>query len=72
VLKIFAPTGISRWLIVGLVVLLAAERCDADRPRLLVLTDIGNDPADPAKPGWGVQFVRQSDGWYRDVRWLVP
>jgi hypothetical protein len=27
----------------------------------------GNDPADPTKPGWGGQFVRQSDGWYRDV-----
>ena len=27
----------------------------------------GNDPADPTKPGWGGQFVRQSDGWYLDV-----
>jgi hypothetical protein len=26
----------------------------------------GNDPADPAKPGWGGQFVRESDGWFRD------
>lgn len=26
----------------------------------------GNDPRDPAKPGWGGQFVRQPDGWYRD------
>ncbi len=25
-----------------------------------------NDPADPAKPGWGGQFVRAADGWYRD------
>jgi hypothetical protein len=26
----------------------------------------GNDPADPTKPGWGGQFLRQSDGWYTD------
>jgi len=26
----------------------------------------GNDPADPTKPGWGGQFVRQPDGWYHD------
>ena len=27
----------------------------------------GNDPDDPSKPGWGGQFERESDGWYRDV-----
>jgi len=27
----------------------------------------GNDPADPAKPGWGGQYQRQPDGWYRDL-----
>jgi hypothetical protein len=27
----------------------------------------GNDPADPSKPGWGGQFQRQEDGWYRDL-----
>lgn len=27
----------------------------------------GNDPADPAKPGWGGQFVREKDGWFRDA-----
>lgn len=27
----------------------------------------GNDPNDPTKPGWGGQFERQSDGWYRDL-----
>ena len=27
----------------------------------------GNDPADPTKPGWGGQFVRESDGWFRDL-----
>lgn len=27
----------------------------------------GNDPADPTKPGWGGQFVREPDGWFRDV-----
>ncbi len=26
----------------------------------------GNDPADPSKPGWGGQFVREHDGWFRD------
>lgn len=27
----------------------------------------GNDPSDPQKPGWGGQFRREPDGWYRDV-----
>jgi hypothetical protein len=27
----------------------------------------GNDPADPTRPGWGGQYERQSDGWYRDL-----
>jgi hypothetical protein len=27
----------------------------------------GNDPSDPAKPGWGGQFRRAADGWYRDL-----
>lgn len=27
----------------------------------------GNDPRDPAKPGWGGQFRREPDGWYRDL-----
>lgn len=27
----------------------------------------GNDPNDPTKPGWGGRFVRQTDGWYRDL-----
>ncbi len=27
----------------------------------------GNDPADPTKPGWGGQFAREPDGWYRDL-----
>lgn len=27
----------------------------------------GNDPSDPSKPGWGGQYQRQSDGWYRDL-----
>jgi hypothetical protein len=29
----------------------------------------GNDPRDPAKPGWGGQFQRQADGWHRDLPW---
>jgi hypothetical protein len=28
----------------------------------------GNDPADPTKPGWGGQFRREKDGWYRDLQ----
>ncbi|MDZ4290166.1 MAG: DUF1593 domain-containing protein [Prosthecobacter sp.] len=28
----------------------------------------GNNPADPARPGWGGQFQREPDGWYRDFR----
>ncbi|QDV24856.1 DUF1593 domain-containing protein [Aureliella helgolandensis] len=27
----------------------------------------GNDPRDPSVAGWGGQFERQSDGWYRDL-----
>lgn len=27
----------------------------------------GNNPRDPSKPGWGGQFVRETDGWWRDV-----
>jgi hypothetical protein len=26
----------------------------------------GNHPADPTKPGWGGQFTRDTDGWFRD------
>jgi hypothetical protein len=27
----------------------------------------GNDVDDPTKPGWGGRFVKQDDGWYRDL-----
>ncbi len=27
----------------------------------------GNDPRDPAKPGWGGQYRKSDDGWYRDL-----
>ncbi|MEQ2007158.1 MAG: DUF1593 domain-containing protein [Limisphaerales bacterium] len=27
----------------------------------------GNNPNDPAQPGWGGQFAKQPDGWYRDL-----
>jgi len=27
----------------------------------------GNDPRDPTKPGWGGQFRRMPDGWFRDL-----
>lgn len=28
----------------------------------------GNDPTDPSLPGWGGQFAKQDDGWYRDLK----
>jgi hypothetical protein len=27
----------------------------------------GNDPSDPSKPGWGGQYRKSPDGWYRDL-----
>lgn len=27
----------------------------------------GNDPSDPSKPGWGGEYQREADGWYRDI-----
>jgi hypothetical protein len=27
----------------------------------------GNDPNDPSKPGWGGQYQREADGWWRDL-----
>lgn len=27
----------------------------------------GNDPNDPSKPGWGGQYQREPDGWWRDL-----
>ncbi len=27
----------------------------------------GNDPRDPTKPGWGGQYQKAEDGWYRDL-----
>jgi hypothetical protein len=27
----------------------------------------GNDPRDPTKPGWGGQYRKEPDGWYRDL-----
>ena len=46
------------------------HRClkEGDTPSWFFFLPLGgNDPADPSKPGWGGQFVRQSDGWYRDL-----
>ena len=41
---------------------------EGDSPSWFFFLPIGgNDPNDPTKPGWGGQFVRQPDGWYRDV-----
>ena len=27
----------------------------------------GNDPNDPSKPGWGGQYQREADGWWKDL-----
>ena len=27
----------------------------------------GNDPSNPSRPGWGGQFHREPDGWWRDL-----
>ncbi len=27
----------------------------------------GNDPNDPSKPGWGGQYEKSPDGWWRDI-----
>jgi hypothetical protein len=27
----------------------------------------GNDPSDPSRPGWGGQYRREPDGWFRDL-----
>ena len=27
----------------------------------------GNDPDDPTTPGWGGQYVKSADGWWRDI-----
>jgi len=27
----------------------------------------GNDPTDPSRPGWGGQYERDPDGWWRDL-----
>jgi Protein of unknown function (DUF1593) len=29
----------------------------------------GNNPRDPTLSGWGGQFVRTADGWWRDQLW---
>ena len=30
----------------------------------------GNDPRNPARPGWGGQFQKAADGWYRDLPFI--
>lgn len=41
---------------------------EGDTPSwLFFLPRGGNEPDDPTKPGWGGQFARQPDGWYRDL-----
>ena len=46
------------------------HRCltEGDTPSWFFFLPLGgNDPADPAKPGWGGQFQREPDGWWRDL-----
>lgn len=41
---------------------------EGDTPSWFFFLSIGgNDPADPGKPGWGGQYQREPDGWYRDL-----
>ena len=41
---------------------------EGDAPSWLFFLPLGgNDPRDPTKPGWGGQYERQPDGWYRDL-----
>jgi len=41
---------------------------DGDTPSWFFFLPMGgNDPSDPAKPGWGGQFQRAPDGWWRDL-----
>ncbi len=45
------------------------NRCmkEGDSPSWFFFLPLGgNDPSDPTKPGWGGQFEKQHDGWYRD------
>jgi hypothetical protein len=40
---------------------------EGDTPAWLFFLPLGgNDPRDPSKPGWGGQFQREPDGWWRD------
>lgn len=46
------------------------NRCmkEGDTPSWFFFLPLGgNDPADPSKAGWGGQFQRETDGWYRDL-----
>ena len=41
---------------------------EGDTPSwLFFLPAGGNDPADPARPGWGGTYRRGADGWWRDL-----
>ena len=40
---------------------------EGDTPSWFFFLPLGrNNPADPSQPGWGGQFVRERDGWFRD------
>ncbi len=41
---------------------------EGDAPSWLFFLPLGgNNPRDPTKPGWGGQYRREPDGWYRDL-----
>ncbi len=41
---------------------------EGDTPSWFYFLPLGkNSPNDPTKPGWGGQFERQDDGWFRDL-----
>jgi len=45
------------------------HRClkEGDTPSWFFFLPLGgNDPRDPTKPGWGGQYRKEPDGWYRD------
>ncbi len=47
------------------------HRClkEGDTPSWFFFLPLGgNDPTDPSKPGWGGQYRKTDDGWFRDNR----
>lgn len=40
---------------------------EGDTPSWFFFLPRGGNEADPSRPGWGGQFVRERDGWFRDA-----